>query len=89
MWTILFALCAPISTDLYYETYTEILSEYPKFKDLEIKDTCLTNIAPLSFIFEFETDDGRKSICIQQPWRTNRWIIDECDEICKETEIDV
>jgi len=66
----------------------ELITAFPKFENLEIKDTCFTNLSPLSYIFEFETEKGRQSVCLQRPWRTNDWIIDECTDICKENEID-
>jgi len=73
--------------DLYSEMYADIIIKFPKLETLEIRDTCLTNVFPLSYIFEFETENGRKSLCLNRRGKTHDWITNECDDICKEYEI--
>ena len=60
-----------VAEDLYDSVLENIYISYPEFKNYIVSETCISNISPLTSVYEFNVNNSRKYICAQNPWRTN------------------
>ena len=85
---IIFLLGMSVPSDLYGEVFNEIILYNSKYKNMDVMNTCIVDVTPLSFVYELRGFEGERiSLCAQRPWRTNSWMIEECDTMCREFQV--
>ena len=85
---IIFIVGASVPLQLYDEVLNEITSYDSKYNYLDITKTCMVEVNPLTFVYEFEGYVGERiSLCAQRPWRTVTWRVEQCDIMCSEFKV--